>query len=94
MNPKKIDQIGCIDIGSNAIKYKQFRIIADDNQNYSKELETYKRIPIRLGTDAFRKGKIRKKKVQKTSIGRRGRGIGKKKVQKTSIGRRGRGSQD
>ena len=24
MNPKKIDQIGCIDIGSNAIKYKQF----------------------------------------------------------------------
>ena len=46
MNPKKIDQIGCIDIGSNAIKYKQFRIIANDNQSYSKELETYKRIPI------------------------------------------------
>ena len=65
MNPKKIDQIGCIDIGSNAIKYKQFRIIADDNQNYSKELETYKRIPIRLGTDAFRKGKIRKKTINK-----------------------------
>ena len=43
MNPKKIDQIGCIDIGSNAIKYKQFRIIADDNQNYSKELETFAR---------------------------------------------------
>ena len=42
MNPKKIDQIGCIDIGSNAIKYKQFRIIADDNQNYSKELEKIK----------------------------------------------------
>ena len=38
----KIDQIGCIDIGSNAIKYKQFRIIAGDNHNYSKELETYK----------------------------------------------------
>ena len=65
MNPKKIDQIGCIDIGSNAIKYKQFRIIAGDNQNYSKELETYKRIPIRLGTDAFRKGKIRKKTINK-----------------------------
>ena len=70
MKPKKIDQIGCIDIGSNAIKYKQFRIIADDNQSYSKELETYKRIPIRLGTDAFRKGKIRKK----TNLGRVGPG--------------------
>ena len=65
MKPKKIDQIGCIDIGSNAIKYKQFRIIAGDNQSYSKELETYKRIPIRLGTYAFRKGKIRKKTINK-----------------------------
>ena len=67
MNPKKIDQIGCIDIGSNAIKYKQFRIIANQNKSFSKELETYKRIPIRLGTDAFRKGKIRKKTIKKLS---------------------------
>ena len=29
--------------------------LLDDNQNYSKELETYKRIPIRLGTDALEK---------------------------------------
>jgi|TARA_B100001939_G_C16903957_1_gene601357 exopolyphosphatase/guanosine-5'-triphosphate,3'-diphosphate pyrophosphatase len=61
---KSIYRLGCLDIGSNAIKYKQYRI-KRDHENFYEELEAYKRIPIRLGTDAFRKRKIKKKTVHK-----------------------------
>ena len=61
---KSIYRLGCLDIGSNAIKYKQYRI-KRDHENFYEELEAYKRIPIRLGTDAFKKRKIKKKTAQK-----------------------------
>ena len=61
---KNIYRVGCLDLGSNAIKYKQYRI-KQDNEKFYEELEAYKRIPIRLGTDAFKKRKIKKKTVQK-----------------------------
>lgn len=61
---KNIYRIGCLDLGSNAIKYKQYRI-KQDNEKFYEELEAYKRIPIRLGTDAFKKRKIKKKTAQK-----------------------------
>ena len=61
---KNIYRVGCLDLGSNAIKYKQYRI-KQDNEKFYEELEAYKRIPIRLGTDAFKKRKIKKKTAQK-----------------------------
>ena len=42
------------DIGSNAIKYRQYRLLKND----SIELDTFKRIPLRLGADAFSLGKM------------------------------------
>ena len=51
---KSTEKISCIDIGSNAIKYRQYRLI---NKELI-ELDTFKRISLRLGTDAFNEGKM------------------------------------
>ena len=63
-NKKNLFRVGCLDLGSNALKYKQYRIIKNE-ASLKPELETYKRIPIRLGTDVFNKGKIKKKTIKK-----------------------------
>ena len=54
---KSTEKISCIDIGSNAIKYRQYRLI---NKELI-ELDTFKRISLRLGTDAFNEGKMLEK---------------------------------
>ena len=57
---KSTEKISCIDIGSNAIKYRQYRLI---NKELI-ELDTFKRISLRLGTDAFNEGKMLEKTYQ------------------------------
>ena len=54
---KKSKKISCIDIGSNAIKYRQYRLLP----NNQLELDTFKRISLRLGSDAFSHGKMTSK---------------------------------
>ena len=53
----KTQRLACIDIGSNAIKYRQYRISKQKSTNFT-ELDTFKRISVRLGTDAFKLKKI------------------------------------
>ena len=58
MKSKKIFQrIAAVDIGSNAIKFKQFRIRTSKNL-YPLELDTFKRIDLRLGQDVFETNRI------------------------------------
>ena len=51
---KQSKKVSCIDIGSNAIKYRQYRLL----QNSHLELDTFKRVSLRLGSDAFSSGKM------------------------------------
>jgi len=60
----KAQRLACIDIGSNAIKYRQYRIATEKTKNFA-ELDTFKRISVRLGTDAFKFKKISSKTEQK-----------------------------
>ena len=60
----KAQRLACIDIGSNAIKYRQYRIAKEKTKNFA-ELDTFKRISVRLGTDAFKFKKISSKTEQK-----------------------------
>ena len=53
----KAKRLACIDIGSNAIKYRQYRISSKKSKTFA-ELDTFKRISVRLGTDAFKFKKI------------------------------------
>ena len=58
MKSKKIFQrIAAVDIGSNAIKFKQFRIRTSKNL-FPLELDTFKRIDLRLGQDVFETNRI------------------------------------
>ena len=61
---KTIKKISCIDIGSNAIKYRQYRLTKND----SIELDTFKRIPLRLGADAFSLGKMSDKTYEEFKL--------------------------
>ncbi len=54
---KKFRRIATIDIGSNAIKFKQFRVRSKKSL-YPLELDTFKRIDLRLGEDVFKNNKI------------------------------------
>ena len=54
---KTFQRIAAVDIGSNAIKFKQFRIRTSKNL-YPLELDTFKRIDLRLGQDVFETNKI------------------------------------
>ncbi len=56
---KTFQRIAAVDIGSNAIKFKQFRIRTSKNL-YPLELDTFKRIDLRLGQDVFETNKISK----------------------------------
>ena len=60
----KTQRLACIDIGSNAIKYRQYRISKQKSKNFA-ELDTFKRISVRLGTDAFKFKKISSQTEQK-----------------------------
>ena len=60
----KTQRLACIDIGSNAIKYRQYRISKQKSTNFT-ELDTFKRISVRLGTDAFKFKKISSETEQK-----------------------------
>lgn len=57
---KTFQRIAAIDIGSNAIKFKQFRIRTSKNL-YPLELDTFKRIDLRLGKDVFETNRISEK---------------------------------
>ena len=54
---KTFQRIAAVDIGSNAIKFKQFRIRTSKNL-YPLELDTFKRIDLRLGQDVFETNRI------------------------------------
>ena len=54
---KTFQRIAAVDIGSNAIKFKQFRIRTSKNL-YPIELDTFKRINLRLGQDVFETNRI------------------------------------
>ena len=54
---KTFQRIAAVDIGSNAIKFKQFRIRTSKNL-YPLELDTFKRIDLRLGKDVFETNRI------------------------------------
>lgn len=54
---KTFQRIAAIDIGSNAIKFKQFRVRTSKNL-YPLELDTFKRIDLRLGKDVFETNRI------------------------------------
>ena len=54
---KTYQRIAAIDIGSNAIKFKQFRVRTSKNL-YPLELDTFKRIDLRLGKDVFETNRI------------------------------------
>ena len=60
----KNQRLACIDIGSNAIKYRQYRISTKKRKVFA-ELDTFKRISVRLGTDAFKFKKISSETEQK-----------------------------
>ena len=60
----KTQRLACIDIGSNAIKYRQYRISKQKSTNFT-ELDTFKRISVRLGSDAFKFKKISSETEQK-----------------------------
>ena len=60
----KNQRLACIDIGSNAIKYRQYRISTQKRKVFA-ELDTFKRISVRLGTDAFKFKKISSETEQK-----------------------------
>ena len=60
----KAKRLACIDIGSNAIKYRQYRISSKKSKTFA-ELDTFKRISVRLGTDAFKFKKISSETEQK-----------------------------
>ncbi len=60
----KAQRLACIDIGSNAIKYRQYRISSQKSKTFA-ELDTFKRISVRLGTDAFKFKKISSETEQK-----------------------------
>ena len=51
---KQSKKVSCIDIGSNAIKYRQYRLLPNNHL----ELDTFKRISLRLGSEAFSSGKM------------------------------------
>ena len=54
---KTFQRIAAVDIGSIAIKFKQFRIRTSKNL-YPLELDTFKRIDLRLGQDVFETNRI------------------------------------
>ena len=51
---KQFKKVSCIDIGSNAIKYRQYRLLPNNHL----ELDTFKRVSLRLGSVAFSSGKM------------------------------------
>ena len=51
---KQSKKVSCIDIGSNAIKYRQYRLLPNNHL----ELDTFKRVSLRLGSEAFSSGKM------------------------------------
>ena len=51
---KQSKKVSCIDIGSNAIKYRQYRLLPNSHL----ELDTFKRVSLRLGSEAFGSGKM------------------------------------
>ena len=57
---KTFQRIAAVDIGSNAIKFKQFRI-RRSKKLYPLELDTFKRIDLRLGQDVFETNRISEK---------------------------------
>jgi len=57
----KIERLGAIDIGSNAIRLLVSNVIFDKTGSYTTKKASLFRIPIRLGKDAFTKKKIGKK---------------------------------
>jgi exopolyphosphatase/guanosine-5'-triphosphate,3'-diphosphate pyrophosphatase len=61
---KTFQRIAAIDIGSNAIKFKQFRIRTSKNL-YPLELDTFKRIDLRLGKDVFETNRISEESEKK-----------------------------
>jgi len=64
----KVHKLAGIDIGSNSVRLLVSNVITDGNKTLYKK-SSLTRLPIRLGSDAFAKGKIGKKKVKKLVTG-------------------------
>ena len=58
-------KIAAIDIGSNAVKYKQYRLKHTSLRGHPIELDTFSRISIRLATDVLELGEISEKTSSK-----------------------------
>ncbi len=61
----KIRKFAAIDIGSNAIRLLIANVIKDGNERTKIKKNTLVRVPIRLGEDVFKDGKIKERKIKK-----------------------------
>ncbi len=61
----KIKKYGAIDIGSNAIRLLIANVIKDGNERTKIKKNTLVRVPVRLGEDVFKDGKIKERKIRK-----------------------------
>ena len=64
----KIHKLAAIDIGSNSVRLLVSNVITDRKNTLFKK-SSLTRLPIRLGADAFSKGKISKKNMQRLKTG-------------------------
>lgn len=64
----KVHKLAAIDIGSNSIRLLVSNVITDKKNTLFKK-SSLTRLPIRLGSDAFGKGKISKKNILKLKTG-------------------------
>ena len=61
----KIKKFGAIDIGTNAVRLLIANVIKDGNERTKIKKNTLVRVPLRLGEDVFKNGKISRKKIGK-----------------------------
>ncbi len=61
----KIKKFGAIDIGTNAVRLLIANVIKDGNERTKIKKNTLVRVPLRLGEDVFKNGKISHKKIRK-----------------------------
>ncbi|MCT4623091.1 MAG: exopolyphosphatase [Schleiferiaceae bacterium] len=64
----KIVKLGAIDIGSNSVRLLITNVIPTEGHTYYQKVSMI-RLPIRLGSDSFTKGKISKKNVKRMTEG-------------------------
>ena len=64
-NPKKVKKYATIDIGSNAVRLLISNIYVKNGKDFEATKDSFVRVPLRLGQDAFGLGKIKEKNIKK-----------------------------